>query len=79
LHIEGRKLGHSVEIKVSNTGVPIPKELQEKIFDKFFTTKGGKNGTGLGLSIVRKVVDEHHAKINVESNEHVTSFIVTFE
>jgi signal transduction histidine kinase len=79
LHIEGRKLGHSVEIKVSNTGVPIPKELQEKIFDKFFTTKGGKNGTGLGLSIVRKVVDEHHAKINVESNENVTSFIVTFE
>jgi PAS domain S-box-containing protein len=79
LRIEGHRTEGSIVVKISNTGQPIPKETQEKIFQKFFTTKGEKNGTGLGLSIVSKVVEEHHAKINVESNEEFTSFIVTFE
>jgi PAS domain S-box-containing protein len=79
LRIHGKKEGNHVIVAVSNTGTPIPEELREKIFDKFFTTKGSKNGTGLGLSIVNKVVEEHHAKINLVSNEKTTSFIVTFE
>lgn len=78
LRITARETKRHIEVIISNSGDPIPLEIQEKIFDKFFTTKGKTTGTGLGLSIVRNVVDEHNAKINLISDEQYTSFIVTF-
>jgi signal transduction histidine kinase len=78
LRITARETRRHIEVTISNSGDPIPVEIQEKIFDKFFTTKGKTTGTGLGLSIVRNVVDEHNAKINLISDEQYTSFIVTF-
>jgi PAS domain S-box-containing protein len=79
LQILGKKLGREVVVSIRNSGTPIPEEIREQIFEKFFTTKADKNGTGLGLSIVKKVVEEHHAKIKLESDNSFTSFIVTFE
>ena len=79
LRITARETRRHIEVTISNSGDPIPVEIQEKIFDKFFTTKGKTTGTGLGLSIVRNVVDEHNAKINLISDEQYTSFIVTFD
>lgn len=67
-----------IAICVENTGREIPKELKNRIFDKFFTTKAHRNGSGLGLSIVKNVVDEHHARITVESNKKGTCFKVFF-
>jgi PAS domain S-box-containing protein len=52
-------------VEISDTGCGIPKEIQEKIFHPFFTSK--ENGTGLGLSIVKKIVSLHNGKIELES------------
>jgi signal transduction histidine kinase len=67
-----------VMIHVENNGPMIPLEIQGKIFEKFYSTKKAKNGTGLGLSIVKKIVDEHNAKIQLFSDENRTSFTLIF-
>jgi signal transduction histidine kinase len=50
---------------VSDTGRGIPPQHLPNIFRPFFTTKG--NGTGLGLSLARRIVEEHHGRIEVSS------------
>jgi len=52
-------------IEVSDTGRGIPPENLPNIFRAFYTTKG--NGTGLGLSLARRLVEEHHGRIEVSS------------
>ena len=61
--------GREVVITVADTGVGIPKEELDRIFDPFFTTKEVGVGTGLGLSIVYGIIEKHHGKIAVESQE----------
>src|SRR5271157_3384871 len=52
-------------ILVSDTGRGIPPQNLANIFRPFYTTKG--NGTGLGLSLARRIVEEHHGRIEVSS------------
>jgi len=52
-------------VVVSDTGRGIPPQNLSNIFRPFYTTKG--NGTGLGLSLVRRIVEEHHGRIDVSS------------
>jgi signal transduction histidine kinase len=54
-----------VEIRVEDTGVGIPPENLQKIFDLYFTTKD--HGTGIGLSMVYRIVQLHDGEIEVES------------
>ncbi len=56
-----------VLVSVQDNGPGIPKDIQEKIWVSFFTTKGGKGGTGLGLSAVMQIVNQHGGKIWLES------------
>jgi len=56
-----------VLVTVKDNGPGIPKEIQEKIWVSFFTTKGGSGGTGLGLSSVMQIVSQHGGKIDLES------------
>lgn len=65
--IEGRSESNFILISVKDNGPGIPKEIQEKIWVSFFTTKGGKGGTGLGLSAVMQIVNQHGGKIWLES------------
>jgi signal transduction histidine kinase len=58
--------GFHVSIRIGDTGCGIPKELQEKIFKPFFSTKGEK-GTGLGLAICSKIIAQHKGELRVES------------
>jgi len=65
----------AVEITVSDTGHGVTREVKEKLFLPYFSTK--KRGTGLGLSIVSRIVEDHHGSIRVEENHPVgTRFIV---
>lgn len=50
-----------------DTGSGISKELQKRIFDPF-VSEGKAHGTGLGMAIVKKIVDEHHGIIEIESD-----------
>jgi signal transduction histidine kinase len=58
-------------VSVTDTGVGIPKDEHESIFDKFHqvgaTTKGVREGTGLGLAITKRLVEQHGGRIRVES------------
>jgi signal transduction histidine kinase len=56
-----------VLIEVSDTGEGIPPEILPKIIEPFFTTKPEGKGTGLGLPICRRIIQEHHGALNVES------------
>lgn len=59
--------GRMVEIEIRDTGVGIPPEIQERIWDPFFTTKDPGAGTGLGLSISREIIDRSGGRMYVES------------
>ncbi len=59
--------GHYVELKVSDTGVGMSREIMEKIFEPYFTTKPGDKGTGLGLSMVYGFVQRSKGFITVDS------------
>ena len=56
-----------VEIRISDTGMGIPKENLSKLFDPFFTTKDVGKGTGLGLNVVYNIIQKHKGTIDVES------------
>jgi signal transduction histidine kinase len=63
-------------VDVSDNGPGVPIDLNDKIFDPFFTTK--VQGSGLGLPIVRKIVDAHDGRIDLNSTPGVgTRFRVT--
>jgi len=59
--------GEYAVITVEDTGLGIPKEIQQKIFDPFYTTKDTGKGTGLGLAIAWGIVKQHKGYILVES------------
>jgi two-component system NtrC family sensor kinase len=56
-----------VTVRVEDTGVGIPPENLERIFQPGFTTKGGRIGMGLGLLIVSQIVEQHRGRVSVES------------
>jgi PAS domain S-box-containing protein len=67
LTIKTFREGNTAKIMISDTGMGIPKENLAKIFDPGFTTKGVGVGTGLGLSICYKIIQDHHGRIEVDS------------
>jgi signal transduction histidine kinase len=70
--------GFRVLVHVADTGTGIPKEVIEKIFTPFFTTKEAGKGTGLGLSICSKIISQHKGEIKVQSSTEMgTTFSVS--
>ena len=72
----------SCVLRVSDTGMGIPQELQEKIFQRFYRPDKSRSketgGTGLGLAIVKHVAIRHGGNVEVESDESLGStFTVT--
>ncbi|MBX9703345.1 MAG: HAMP domain-containing histidine kinase, partial [Silvanigrellaceae bacterium] len=58
-----RQEGGFVFFDVKDSGAGIPEEIQDRIFESFFTTKAKGEGTGLGLSIIRSIVKEHDGEL----------------
>ena len=72
-----------LEFSVEDTGIGIPKEDQQRIFERFYRVDKSHSretgGTGLGLSIVKHAVQINKAKISLESNLNIgTTITVTF-
>ncbi|MBF0226837.1 MAG: PAS domain S-box protein [Desulfobacterales bacterium] len=61
------KHGMYAKLSVRDTGKGMTKEVMEKIFDPYFTTKESGKGTGLGLSIIHGIVKDHGGFLNVHS------------
>ncbi len=68
--------GPVVVIKMADNGPGVPKSIQEKLFQPFFSTK--EEGTGLGLSIATRIVEEHGGWLDLKSKEgEGATFIIT--
>lgn len=69
------KLVSNVVLMVSDTGIGIPKEHQERVFERFYRVDKSRSkllgGTGLGLAIVKHIVMRHHAAIELNSREGI--------
>ena len=69
LTVRTSKEDKNVLIHVLDTGVGIPEEIGDKIFEAFFTTKQKVKGVGLGLSVCYGIIKDHGGEIKVESEE----------
>jgi len=68
--------GHTIRLKIKDTGHGLPEEARLRLFDPFFTTKD--TGTGLGLSISHGVIQRHGGSISFESQVGMgTTFTIT--
>lgn len=69
-------------VSVTNTGVTIPEQERERVFDKFYRVSGGdrwkQGGTGLGLALVKRLVELAGGTIRVICTENDTCFVVEF-
>ncbi len=75
LTVKAHRENEKVRIDVIDTGTGIPAELQDKIFNAYFTTKGG--GTGLGLALCDKIIRQHQGSIEFQTSPQGTTFEVT--
>jgi CheY-like chemotaxis protein len=75
VEIQENKQDGFLEISVTDSGKGIPKDVQEKIFSPFFSTKGTK-GSGLGLSVARRLVESHQGKLYLDSSSPNTRFVI---
>ena len=77
LTIKTRNEGDWIFVDVIDTGSGISKEVQQKLFSPFFTTKPLGKGTGLGLNISFNIIQKHKGDIKVNSRPGYTCFTVS--
>jgi signal transduction histidine kinase len=79
LVVSTRRVGGSVEIRISDNGPGMTEEVRTKIFEPFFTTKSTGSGTGLGLSLSYDIVTQGHGgSLSVESDPgRGATFVIT--
>ncbi|MBP7283367.1 MAG: HAMP domain-containing protein [Leptospiraceae bacterium] len=65
--LEKKLLRKSVVLIIEDSGHGVSPEMKEKIFQPYYSTKGG-HGTGIGLTIVEKTVYDHHAHLTLEES-----------
>jgi signal transduction histidine kinase len=63
---------HTIILMVEDQGSGIPKDILERIFEPFVTTKDPGQGTGLGMSLVYSIIEEHDGQISIESPSPAT-------
>jgi len=66
--LHGARVGDEVHLAVSDTGIGMPKEEQERVFEKFVRGQPRTSGAGLGLSLVRSLVELHGGRVELESS-----------
>lgn len=66
----------TVKLSIEDTGPGIPEDIQDRIFDAFFTTKKAGEGSGLGLHICRQIIEKHKGSITFTSSPGSTIFNV---
>lgn len=67
LSTEPGRTSSYLRIAIEDNGIGMTREIQEKIFDKYFTTRKEEGGTGLGLAVSRNIIQSHGGSIRVSS------------
>ncbi|MFH0782848.1 MAG: ATP-binding protein [Pseudomonadota bacterium] len=67
LHVDFAEMSGFLRFTVEDTGAGIPVEIQDKIFEPFFSTKEVGKGTGLGLAVTYSIIKRHGGRIEVSS------------
>ena len=67
LTLRAARRGELARVEIEDDGPGIPREVRDKVFDPFVTTKPVGVGTGLGLSICYRIIEDHGGKITFES------------
>ena len=76
---EADNTSRQVVIEIRDTGIGIPEEIQEQIYDAYFTTKDATGGIGLGLAVSHQIITAHKGKIEVRSKMGMgTAFKISF-
>ncbi len=71
--------GNYLRLSIHDNGPGIPKELSDRIFDPYFTTKDVGEGSGMGLAVVAGIINSHEGHIEVTSNnDSGASFFIYF-
>jgi two-component system phosphate regulon sensor histidine kinase PhoR len=72
-----KKAEQGIAVEIADTGIGIPEEDQDRIFERFYVVDKSRSrkvgGTGLGLSIVKHIVLQHGGKIDLDSTPGVGS------
>lgn len=76
------KKNNQIMLEVKNTGLPIKKEEEEKIFERFYKVDSSRNRNsnnyGLGLAIAKNIVERHNGMIKAHSADGYTTFKITW-
>ncbi len=84
LHIETQSQDQHLTLRIRDEGIGMDTDVQAKVFDKFYRVPTGNihnvKGFGLGLAYVKRIIDLHHATIELNSKAGKgTEFILTFK
>ena len=69
--------GPTVSLRIANDGVAVARDIVDRMFDPYISTKSGKDNMGLGLAIVKKIVLEHGGDIRYEESGGQPAFVLT--
>jgi PAS domain S-box-containing protein len=78
MHKAGLKPGNYIELKVTDTGVGIPPDIIDSVFEPYFTTRATGEGSGMGLAVSQGIVASYGGKIIVESKAGKGAIFTTY-
>lgn len=76
IRLEFEQLKDFTFIKIIDSGEGISQNLEERIFESFFTTKPLGKGTGIGLSLSKKIIKAHGGDLYLDKNQSNTCFVI---
>ena len=75
---DGKDADRRAVVEIRDTGIGIPEEIQERIFDAYFTTREDEGGIGLGLALAHQIISAHQGEVTMKSKVGMgTAFTVT--
>lgn len=84
IHFSLKRRGGAIRIALANTGLPIPEDELEQVFNQFYRVEKSRStthgGAGLGLTMVKRIVELHHGEIVIENEfDGINRIVVTID
>ncbi len=73
-----RAMGNHAEVRIADFGCGIAPDIKERVFEPFFTTRTSGEGGGMGLAIVKKILEQHRGRIEMQTELGVGSTFTVF-